>query len=125
MIQQLQEWVLRVNNSVTAPVELINLLTGLIVAVTILSMGKFKFTHSAKYRWSKTLYFSATTSLLLGIGINRLVNYPSEYPLSSALYLLAYLLFSGYMLYSGSNSAQRSYNGDQTISTTKDSKSQR
>lgn len=108
MIQTLEELVLRLNETFTAGPDLVNFLTGLIFVVTILSMRKFSYTPSSAFKWSKTLYNTGCVLALVGLSLNRLVNYPTTYPLSSILYLAAYLFFCGYILYAGSVQHKRS-----------------
>lgn len=101
-MQQLQELVLKLNNSFAPDMLFINILTGMVVVVTILSMRAFKYTISSKFEWAGFFYYSACYVMLAAIGINRFIGYPPTYPLSSFLYLFGYLLFCGYMLYVGS-----------------------
>lgn len=120
-MNQLQELVLNLNNEFQASPALINLLTGLIFAVTLLSMKAFKYTLSSKYQWSIPLYYTACIITLISIGVNRFIGYPPQYPATAALYLVAYLFFCGYILYAGSMSAHEKgvKHGCKTIRTTK------
>lgn len=98
---------MELNNLFTAPKEVIDFLTGLLVVITTLSMRQFKYTLSARLKWSKPLYYSGCVIQLAAILINRFVNYPPTYPPSSVLYVLSYLAFCGYVLYAASERAKR------------------
>lgn len=119
MIQQLQEWAIRVNSMFSADDSVVNFATGLLVVITWLSMRRFKYTPSSKFKWSKPLYYSACVMMLFAVGVNRFIGYPPTYPASSSLYLFSFLLVCGYILYAGSSHAhKRKNNGDKAISTT-------
>lgn len=107
MISHLQQLVLNLNNAMVAPPTLVNLLTGVLFVVTILSMKMFKFTPSSRFKWSKAIYYSACTLMLLGISINRWLGFPQTYPMTSSFYLISYLLFGGYILYAGTIARRR------------------
>lgn len=99
MIQSLQELILKLNEMFVAPPMLVNLITGLVFVVTLLSMKHFHRIPAAPYKWSKVLYYSGCISMLLALSINRFIGYPATYPVSSFIYLLGYLFFCGYVLY--------------------------
>lgn len=101
MIQEFQLWVLRLNEQYSASPAIVNLITGLIVVMTVLSWGKFKTLYSSQYKWSKPLYYGGSVSMLLGVGINRLINYPPIYPLSSVFYLVSWLALTSFVVYAG------------------------
>lgn len=107
MISHLQQLVLNLNNTMVAPQALVNLLTGVLFVVTILSMKMFKFTPSSRFKWSKAIYYSACVLMLLGISINRWLGFPQTYPMSSSLYLISYLLFCSFILYAGTTEQRR------------------
>lgn len=104
-MNQWQELVLNLNSNFVADPILINLLTGLVFVVTLLSMKVFKYTPSSKFKWSTTLYYTACILMMWSVAINRFIGYPPEYPLTSSLYLASYLFFSGYIFYAGSQRA--------------------
>jgi hypothetical protein len=125
MIEQLQALIQHLNGTVKIDPMVINMLTGLIVSIVLLSIRNFKYTPSSKFRWSKTMYYTASGVFLFGIVINRLANFPVSYPPTSLIYMIAYMLFFGYILYAGSKQAERSLHAKQTNNSTKNIKSLR
>ena len=107
------------NNTYFVSPHIVNLITGIMVVVSLLSMRAFKFVYSAQYRWSKILYNSACITMLVGIGFNRYANFPESYKPSGLLYIISYMLFTSYILYASSKRVQKAVknHGNQTIST--------
>lgn len=122
----LTQLVLNLNNLFVAPPLLVNVLTALLFVVAVLSIKKYKYTPSAHIiPQTQYIYTAACVALIVGMGMNRLANFPPVYPLSSLLYVIAFLLFCGNILYSGykfSCAKKEVLNGNQTNCTTKNSK---
>ena len=122
MIEALQELILNWNNFIIPPM-VINVLTGLMVAIVLLSMRVFKYTPSSKFRYSKLIFHSGAVTFLLAIAINRFASFPPAYPPTSLIYTAAYMLFYGYILYASSQWAERSLHANKTIYPTENAES--
>ena len=100
-LQQLLRSLDRANDNLEISSIVYNGITGIIVAIVILAMQYYKYTPSAKYRFARFLYFSASILLLVGLAINRLFDYPPTVTFATFAIITSFIMYSAHTLYVG------------------------
>ncbi len=100
-LQQLLRSLDRVNDNLEISSIVYNGIAGILVVIVILAMQYYKYTPSAKYRFAKYLYFSASILLLVALAINRLFDYPPTVTFTTYASITSFVMYSAHTLYVG------------------------
>lgn len=100
-LQQLLRSLDRTNDNLEISSIMYNGITGILVVFVVLAMQYYKYTPSAKYRFAKYLYFSASILLLVALAINRLFDYPPTVTFTTFTIIASFIMYSAHTLYVG------------------------